>query len=226
MHHDPEGRGELSQSPEPGDEVWTVVGRRAEAVTRANSPWEAYDAAMEAAGEASALLDSDAGAADVYVMWADLTDLFDNPLLGRVPEEGAHVVLKMAAQEWLAATQNDRAALLAKWRNVSLLDLVRAQGYEIGPPANPAREDPWRGHWSTIEWVVGEIGKTHSVYAAAQRVISECGDDPTLQEAGRTRHLAQLLRAWSSQKEQRSVIEDEIRQTLVGLRAEQVPALE
>lgn len=216
------GRSGSWENPYVADDeqLWHQVDELVRRTIDADDPWDAYKLAGRVGG---LVLESD-DLPGAYQFWMGLTDLFDDIRLGIIPAEGAQAVLRMAAKAWLKTPPSERPQYLTAWSREDPVALVKSLGHAVGPPPNPRVEQPWRGQWETIAWAVAQIGRTHSPYAAAQRVMCELRD-PVLREAGRADDLAALLRAWDATPSHRDQLERQIRQHLRSLSASDVPPL-
>lgn len=192
----------------------------------ASDPWDAYERALEVAGEANDQMLTTQIAAPVYLLWESLTDLFDDQRLGRIPAMGAQFLLREAAEDWLATPIPGRDRLIDEWLVRDWVAMIKQAGFRVGPPPNPRVEQPWRGQWNDIAWVIGQIGVTHSTFAAGERVLRNIADDPILWDAGSGVVLESLLRQWEAMKERRPQLDVAIRKHLLTLRAGDVPALQ
>ncbi len=203
------------------DQLWEKVDTLARRAIEADDPWDAYDLA----GDIGPLVLESEDVPEAYQFWAELADLYDDPRLGIIPPEGAQAALRMAATTWLETPLSDRSEFVSSWRRKDPVALVESLGYVVEPPPNPRVEQPWRGRWETIAWVVDQIERTHSPYAAAQCILHEV-QEPILWEAGRGDELAELLRAWDDTPSQRDELNEQIKEHLRSLSASDVPPIE
>lgn len=204
---------------------WESVDILVRAALGAADPWEAYRYAMQAGGRALDLASESSAAADFYVFWMELSDLFDAPRPVVVPPEGAQAVLRMAAEDWLRTPQNLREAVVDEWNSRDWLALVESLGYELQPAQDPVAEGPWRGKWQEVVWARNNIGSLHSPYAAAQHVIQHTAADPVLARAGDTKALSALLTRWDAEPHRRNLVEQSLVKHLQSLAAGDVPPL-
>jgi hypothetical protein len=134
--------------------------------------------------------------------------------------------LVMLGAHWLAAGYESAALLeLASLGRADLSEaraLFEAALTELGHP-RAMREHAWHGHWGFIDWARSQVDRTHSPYAAAQRVLEVIGDVPGLWEPGRGPELTSLLSQWDANVDDRLAIDDEIRAHLWSLRADECP---
>ncbi|MEO6412587.1 MAG: hypothetical protein ABIO48_08355 [Pedococcus sp.] len=155
------------------------------------------------------------------------------------PEQASHgrVVpdreLPMLAAQWLVegydspllrtlASLSPQEALQG---HVALADVLAELGFPIKTPGLPYEELPWRGQWEGVWWAVDQMDRTHSPYASAQYVIEVIGDHEDLWEPGGGYRLMALLRTWDAHHDQRSAVDDQIRDHLRNLSEDQVPPL-
>ena len=87
------------------------------------------------------------------------------------------------------------------------------------------KELPWLGYWSRIAWARDEMDRLLAAYAAAQMVIEVADDEPDLWVPTDADRLRSLLRDWDDHRAERQRIDDQIREHLRSLRAEDVPPL-
>lgn len=96
--------------------------------------------------------------------------------------------LVMLGAHWVAAGYESPALL--ELASLGAADLSEARGLfetalaELGHP-RATLVDAWHGHWSFIDWARKQVDRTHTPYAAAQRVLEVIGDVPELWEPGR-----------------------------------------
>lgn len=95
----------------------------------AGDPWVTYEAANDVCGELADWLTRAYVSGRLYILWAELTDLFeiDGPN-GAVPVEQAEVLLVRAAEEWLSTPQRLRRRYLRRWGSYDLWELVENPG--------------------------------------------------------------------------------------------------
>lgn len=141
--------------------------------------------------------------------------------------------LPMLAAQWLVegydsqrlrelASLNPQEALEGR---VSLADVLTELGFPIKTSGLPYEELPWRGQWEDIWWAVDRMDRTHTPYASAQYVLDIISDYEGLWEPGGGDELMALLRKWDANPDQRTGIEEQIREHLHGLREDQAPPL-
>ena len=75
-------------------------------------------------------------------------------------------------------------------------------------------------------WARNQVDRTHSAYAAAQRVLEEVGDESDSWELGRGQELMALLREWDEHPARRTEIDDALRLLLRSLQADDCPSRE
>jgi hypothetical protein len=93
---------------------------------------------------------------------------------------------------------------------------------ELGHP-RAGSVDGWHGHWSFIDWARNQADRTHTPYAAAQRVLEVIGDVPELWEPGRGPEIMSVLNQWDVNLADRPALDDEIRAYLWSLSADDCP---
>lgn len=134
--------------------------------------------------------------------------------------------LVMLGAHWLAAGYESSALLALASLGPSELSEARALFEmaltELGHPRAPM-EDAWHGHWGFIHWARSQVDRTHSPYAAAQRVLEVIGDVPELWEPGRGQELMSLLHEWDANVADRTALDNEIRAYLWSLKADDCP---
>lgn len=155
------------------------------------------------------------------------------------PEQASHgrVVpdreLPMLAAQWLVEGYDspllrELASLSAQEAlngRIALADVLAELDFPLRP-ADSAYEDlPWRGQWEGIWWAVDRMDRTHTPYASAQYILEIIGDYEDLWGPGGGDRLMALLSAWDENPNDRSAIDDEIRDHLRGLREDLVPPL-
>jgi hypothetical protein len=134
--------------------------------------------------------------------------------------------LVMLGAHWLA-TGYESSALLAL-ASLGPSDLSEARALfetalmELGHP-RASMEEAWHGYWGLIDWARSQVDRTHSPYAAAQRVLEVIGDVPGLWEPGRGQALMSLLHRWDANLAERPALDDEIRTYLRSLKADDCP---
>jgi len=155
------------------------------------------------------------------------------------PEQASHgrVVpdreLPMLGAQWLVdgydspllrelASLSTQQALEGK---VRFADVLAELGFPIKTSDSPYEDLPWRGQWEGIWWAVDQMDRTHTPYASAQYVIEVIGDYEDLWGPGGGVYLMALLRAWDENCDDRSAIDEQIRDHLRGLREDLIPPL-
>ena len=135
--------------------------------------------------------------------------------------------LIMLGAHWLAAGYESPALLeLASLGPADLSEarsLFEAALTELGHPRAATDEDAWQGHWGFIDWARSQVDRTHSPYAAAQRVLEVIGDVAGLWEPGRGSELMSLLNKWDASEAERSALDDGIRAYLWSLKPDDCP---
>jgi hypothetical protein len=104
-------------------------------------------------------------------------------------------------------------------------DVLGELGYPIPRTNSPWEDLPWRGHWDDIWWLVEQVDRTHTPYAAAQRVLEILSDVPELWEPGRGDRLQELVGGWRDWPDDRERLDAEIRTQLRSLAEDDVPPL-
>jgi hypothetical protein len=134
--------------------------------------------------------------------------------------------LVMLGAHWLAAGYESPALL--ELASLGAADLREARGLfetaltELGHP-RAGSVDGWHGHWSFIDWARNQADRTHTPYAAAQRVLEVIGDVPELWEPGRGPEIMSVLNQWDVNLADRPALDDEIRTYLWSLSADDCP---
>lgn len=139
----------------------------------------------------------------------------------------------MLAAQWLVEGYDSEG--LRELAGLSRRDVVEARrmfaevlgelGYPVPRSNSPWEDLPWRGHWDDIWWFVDQIDRTHTPYAAAQRVLEILSDAPELWEPGRGGRLQELLDSRRDRPGDRERLDDEIRTHLRSLAEDDVPPL-
>ena len=132
--------------------------------------------------------------------------------------------LAMLGAHWLAAGYDSPA--LRRLASLGTPELSQARALfedALAELGYPRQNDAWHGHWSFIVWARSQVDRTHTPYAAAQRVLEVIGDVPELWEPGRGQELMTLLRVWDANTAERPAVDGEIRAYLLSLRAQDCP---
>lgn len=195
-------------------------------VARAVTPAEAHDAVEEAA-QAGHQAGHGPLAANVYLFWSGVADLYDFRRVTGVPEEGFLVVAQQLADQWLTTPAGLLDQLLGDTLGnpeFDVMDMVTRAGFTVRAP-DPFREQPWRGHWTNVAWSIQSVDVTHSPYAATQRLLNDLRTEPLLWEVGQGDQLVALLRNWDQRPQERDRINDLLRSHLTSLTPDQIPPL-
>lgn len=132
--------------------------------------------------------------------------------------------LPMLAAEWLADGYD--SPLLRELAGLSRADATEARrmfGAVLAELGHPIVQIDTA--WDEIQWAIDQLDRTHSPYAAAQRVLNVLGDVPDLWQTGRGDALQELLDAWLRRPHERDRLDDELRAHIRSLSERDVPLL-
>ncbi|TDQ04939.1 hypothetical protein [Labedaea rhizosphaerae] len=100
-------------------------------VARSTDPQHAYETGALIAGLATDWMVKGYPDGTLYMLWADLTDLFESESLVRIgwesellTDEQAHAVMLLAANEWLATPSRRRHRYLRRWADHDLWQMA------------------------------------------------------------------------------------------------------
>lgn len=128
--HDLSVTAHSPESEDPADlrREWQVL-RQIDPIARevlaATDAWDACAAANRTGGVLVDDLTWMPHGGQLYVAWAELTDLFE---IGETSLESAHEVVRQAASRWLSRPEQPDAAFLSGWLEETLTAIEQAAG--------------------------------------------------------------------------------------------------